>query len=98
MQRIGAIDRSIRRLALEHAENGQLIEFHWVLFSQLLDKSLTPTMLSELRWAFLAGAETIFAWMDEHPANPHNASLLMAECNRVRDELQLRFGDAEGSA
>lgn len=106
------VDAAMHVAAVAAAADGQLIEFYWRLFRRMAFPSsegtsppdLPEAELSERRFAFLAGAEAVFAFTmlasETCSDRQWNVTLdrMVAECRHINNELTLRYGNAAGSA
>jgi len=87
----------------EAAEQGAFIAACWELFRAMVP-SLPQAQLGELRYAFLAGADTMFTFITElyDEADDDRAvdclNNIAAECQRIRAELSLRYSSQGGHA
>ncbi len=96
----------LERLTKQLADQGKLIEAGWVaLRLQAIPSNAPALQLREMRMAFMAGAQHLFASMigmldpgtDETPDDMKRMDLIHAELEAFRAEL-MRWVETKGSA
>ena len=105
IERRDLVQAVLHNVAQDACADGNMVDFHWKLFRRaVLPPDLPEAVLHEMRGAFIAGAETTFAFLDTLARDdnvgawyPHIVSL-REEFMRIQDELSLRYGMTAGSA
>jgi hypothetical protein len=97
----------LERLTKQLADDGKLIEAGWVaLRLAAMPPDAPPVQLTEMRMAFMAGAQHLFSSIismlepgsDETPTDLRRMDLIHKELEAFRKELELRVGPSKGSA
>jgi hypothetical protein len=97
----------LERLTKDLADEGRLIEAGWVsLRLACVPLNAPKTQLDEMRNAFMAGAQHLFASMlgmldpgvEETPDDMRRMELIHNELEAFRAELELRVAKAKGRA
>jgi hypothetical protein len=94
------------RIAKDLADEGKLLEAGWQIYRLLCLKAPPHEACDDLREAFMAGAEHLFAsiiQMLDPEAEPtendlNRMNLLLAELEPVQKALRLKYGRTAGSA
>lgn len=97
----------LQRLSRELTDAGKLIEAGWVtLRMAAIPRDASPTQLSEMRLAYMAGAQHLFSSImtilepDAEPTDTDLArmDLIHKELEAFRQELELWVGKPKGRA
>lgn len=97
----------LEQLSKRLADDGKLIEAGWIgLRLQAISPNAPPVQLQEMRYAFMAGAQHLFASImtvldegtEETPADMRRMSLIADELEVFRQEMELRAAKPGGSA
>lgn len=98
------IDNLVAGIATKLANDGKLIEAGWVALRVQLPKDTPTAQLADMRLAYLAGAQHLFASMmgsldagaEPTAADLRRMDLIHAELERARGELAARFYPVRG--
>lgn len=99
----------LEQMAKRFADDGKLIEIGWLLLRQnVLDANCPPIQIQEMRLAFMAGAQHLFACIisildpNENTETADvdvNCIILIAkELEAFKQELETRFAKPAGNA
>ena len=101
------LDKMLDALVKQMADDGRLIEMGWIAMRRtVVPFDAPPVQVSEMRMAYMAGAQHVFASMmsfldpGEEPTERDmmRVEQIHNELEAFRKEMELRVGKAEGRA